>query len=712
MAKEKEKGFFEFEFITSQPGAKVNFLLDLVHSEVLPTNITIKIEFGDSKTKTMLVEKWPLLVPHSYSSGIIGNLTPNVSWSNYVSGGNKSSELMIQEIITGMEFHKLTAFYKVDDSVEVEIVVLYGSHIDFEIDFGVPEDTTDAYSLHYSQVAIDRKHVSFHHSYEQAGTFVVCATAKNDVSDLNISQAITIENDVGLIQLAPVAAVGFPIGVAQINLKFDPSLGPFRSVSVFLDWGDDGIEEPDISDLSLSWSRSHEYSSIQKYIVNLTLLNQVSRNTLLGEVVVQNIIQGLSFSAELAECGSCTVDFKVDNNIRFIASKNSGSDVTYKWNFDSEQSNEIIPSKLNEISHSYNFPKQYLVSLTAENMVSNETFTKHILVIIDIDFIQGFSILSEVIIMDLWKLSIVLSKQEDNVCFETFIQCNQASNNVLLWKGTSEAVCRDGTTYSQQFDSAHFHALAQDQTEIYFVHMFPSGEEGKHNVTVTVMTDSLTQSMGSQVRVDPLPCEAPKIEPLNIGAGASPEKPHKILKSASVTLKQSFFKISLNCPATDHVDWKWSLDKMEETDSDSAKTIYVSQDLGILKTRQYQDTFTIFELQLQEGMYRCSYHLKMLGYPDRKSIGTQYFIVNGSPLKVEIAGGSLLQKFWKQVIWISALPHTYDPDDKGNPSDAKDVSSKLHLSWACLLETESDTLRKIPWDSMNNITLLTETSGI
>ncbi|MGH0165709.1 UNVERIFIED_CONTAM: hypothetical protein FKN15_049942 [Acipenser sinensis] len=110
------------------------------------------------------------------------------------------------------------------------------------------------------------------------------------------------------------------------------------------------------------WSLTHAFQDTGLYILQVVASNPISDASFKTELVVQDVISGLSISRLNPEC------IPSGTLVTVSASVVTGSNITYTWSFNINSS--IITDGSQSASYVYSHPGAYLVTVKAENNVS------------------------------------------------------------------------------------------------------------------------------------------------------------------------------------------------------------------------------------------------------------------------------------------------------------------------------------------------------
>ncbi|XP_058874729.1 polycystin-1-like protein 1 isoform X2 [Acipenser ruthenus] len=110
------------------------------------------------------------------------------------------------------------------------------------------------------------------------------------------------------------------------------------------------------------WSLTHAFQDTGFYILQVVASNPISDASFKTELVVQDVISGLSISRLNPEC------IPSGTLVTVSASVVTGSNITYTWSFNINSS--IITDGSQSASYVYSHPGAYLVTVKAENNVS------------------------------------------------------------------------------------------------------------------------------------------------------------------------------------------------------------------------------------------------------------------------------------------------------------------------------------------------------
>lgn len=290
------------------------------------TNVSYTWDFGDGNTGSGPNPS------HTYET--VGDYTATVTATNSVSIQSATTEVTIDETITGLsaENDSPTAL---GEETTLTASITTGSNVSYEWDFG---DGT-----------IGSGPVTTH-TYLSVGDFTATVTATNSVSEEVATTIVTIEEAIAGL----VASNDSPTIIGG-ETSFEATISAGTGVTYEWDFGD--------GNTGSGSNPTHIYTSVGEYTAIVTATNLVSSETDTTMVTVNDVaIVGLN-----AENDSPTT---LGQTTQFTATISAGTGVVYEWDF-GDGSTGSGPNP----THVYGSVGTFVAQVTATNKGSSATDT-------------------------------------------------------------------------------------------------------------------------------------------------------------------------------------------------------------------------------------------------------------------------------------------------------------------------------------------------
>ena len=261
-------------------------------------------------------------------------------------------------------------YVAVNDSVTATATVRNGSNVNGFLDFG---DNSSERTRYFHREFPDGRW-TVHHSYSRAGEYniTVIFSNRNPKNDSHTCRII-VQNPVNKVMITTDSPRKSSESNITFNISFPGSLQPSGHLNYIWRYGVQNFTpEYEVRD-----NRVENYRYPSKcgvYIATVNVSNEVSFGFAQAEVVIQDEVKDLNWTANYTELSvhDCNVSlpenvFPLDYNVAFNASAN-GTNVTYTWSFPGNEKKTGSSSR-----HKFVNTGKNNITLTAENAVSRQT---------------------------------------------------------------------------------------------------------------------------------------------------------------------------------------------------------------------------------------------------------------------------------------------------------------------------------------------------
>ena len=261
-------------------------------------------------------------------------------------------------------------YVAVNDSVTATATVRNGTNVNGFLDFG---DNSSERTRYFHREFPDGGW-TVHHSYSWAGEYniTVIFSNRNPKNDSHTCRII-VQNPVNKVMITTDSPRKSSESNITFNISFPGSLQPSGHLNYIWRYGVQNFTpEYEVRD-----NRVENYRYPNKcgvYIATVNVSNKVSFGFAQAEVVIQDEVKDLNWTANYTELSvhDCSLSlpenvFPLDYNVSFNASAN-GTNVTYTWGFPGN-GNKTGSSSM----HKFVDTGKNNITLTAENAVSRQT---------------------------------------------------------------------------------------------------------------------------------------------------------------------------------------------------------------------------------------------------------------------------------------------------------------------------------------------------
>ena len=261
-------------------------------------------------------------------------------------------------------------YVAVNDSVTATATVRNGTNVNGFLDFG---DNSSERTRYFHREFPDAGW-TVHHSYSRAGEYniTVVFSNRNPKNDSHTCRII-VKNPVKKVMITTDSPRKSSESNITFNISFPGSLQPSGHLNYIWRYGVQNFTpEYEVRD-----NRVENYRYPSKcgvYIATVNVSNEVSFGFAQAEVVIQDEVKDLNWTANYTELSvhDCSPSlsenvFPLDYNVSFNASAN-GTNVTYTWSFPGNENKTGSSSR-----HKFVNTGKNNITLTAENAVSRQT---------------------------------------------------------------------------------------------------------------------------------------------------------------------------------------------------------------------------------------------------------------------------------------------------------------------------------------------------
>ena len=261
-------------------------------------------------------------------------------------------------------------YVAVNNSVTTTATVRNGTNVNGFLDFG---DNSSERTRYFHREFPDGGW-TVHHSYSRAGEYniTVIFSNRNPKNDSHTCRII-VQNPVNKVMITTDSPRKSSESNITFNISFPGSLQPSGHLNYIWRYGVQNFTpEYEVRD-----NRVENYRYPSKcgvYIATVNVSNEVSFGFAQAEVVIQDEVKDLNWTANYTELSvhDCSPSlpenvFPLDYNVSFNASAN-GTNVTYTWSFPGNENKTGSSSR-----HKFVNTGKNNITLTAENAVSRQT---------------------------------------------------------------------------------------------------------------------------------------------------------------------------------------------------------------------------------------------------------------------------------------------------------------------------------------------------
>ncbi|XP_068673513.1 polycystin-1-like [Montipora foliosa] len=261
-------------------------------------------------------------------------------------------------------------YVAVNDSVTAKATIRNGTNVNGFLDFG---DNSSERTRYFHREFPDGGW-TVHHSYSRTGEYniTVIFSNRNPKNDSHTCRII-VQNPVNKVMITTDSPRKSSESKITFNISFPGSLQPSGPLNYIWRYGVQNITpEYEVRDNRVE---NYRYpSECGVYIATVNVSNEVSFGFAQAEVVIQDEVKDLNWTANYTELSvhDCIPSlpknvFPFDYNVSFNASAN-GTNVTYTWSFPGNENKTGSSSR-----HKFVDTGKNNITLTAENAVSRQT---------------------------------------------------------------------------------------------------------------------------------------------------------------------------------------------------------------------------------------------------------------------------------------------------------------------------------------------------
>ena len=401
------------------------------------------------------------------------------------------------------------------------------------------------------QTSNDVKRFSANHTYAQAGVYTLSAQAWNYASRDKITRTVTIMNPVQGYSLIQSNVVYWPESRIRFKLERNSTSIPPDDARYEIDYGN-GVRSGTIKFDSTLVKIEHEYNYPASgcFNVKVTMSNLVSRVTLNAHVkVIENIADleiiplnsKSSATPEQRGGGVGQNVFPSEYPVILVAKHSKGTCVQYDWVF----GNSSARTHHSFIEHSFPWPGNYSVTVTASNSVSSQQR-------------QTYVVLKKTVI-GLFLTSNSPAKAGHKVTFVVFCKQPGQDTKFVAEVENSKTLSLPVPKRESKIDLKSLvnplTAIPFDPTN-YFTTVFnyTYSENRIYTVTVKARNEASHQEARTSVVITNKDCSLPRVTIL--GGGETAHTAPDMLYDRSFTLMS---EVESDCEGEYAVNYNWTL---------------------------------------------------------------------------------------------------------------------------------------------------------
>ena len=676
-----------------------------------PSPVTIGTTPEPTAGTTIADDFFSIPVDHEYSLEATYDVTVNIS--NLVSYMYFTLTFEVDKPIYDLILIAEPTYVVKNAYASLNVSMSWGSRVicAWYIGDGTPSVSADC--DHYSQT-------SYSHLFTQVGVFHPEVYAINAVSSSNVSSStgpIIVQVPVTKFSLrCPVDdnKIGPPwFADYKTNVTFELLWEYWQheyptNASYTIDFGDGTVTSPVLLKTTfdnqnhllgkhLVFDLYHTYLKGGNYTVSITIWNLVSNETYTVSHDIYESLVGLDVN--IFDYNPATGQdgvggglgqnyFTLENPVKFVASHQRGSHVTYTWKYGDQIQESFYYEK--EAFHMYDKDTCFTTELTAKNFHNELKLTRFICIQRGCFNISIFcdnpraknstfiyqidpgTVGTDACYMINFNSDMAYPYQY--IMFGDATQCSVIPEWSAVWNDPDKLWFEKDSDvwYSNKTDNPTNYNISVDSTFIF---------EGYYDVSLFCQNKVSNTQHDFRVGVTKGPCWWPYvnvsepnkcIEPFcDHDTGIDDLKTH--YKSEKLVVKSD---VIINCTATKIAYFYWQVFYIDESSMNETEIANLSgADVYSIGARQ----LILEPRTLDYGLYRIRLNVSMNEVIGMISVDECYIRIIPSPLQFEINGGDFMMRRWgdENALNIDALSLAFDPDV--DPTD----KSGMTFIWMC-----------------------------
>ena len=535
-------------------------------------------------------------------------------------------------------------FIEVYTSANFSCTMVTGSNVSLRWDFGDGSATkTQFYQGNFSSEGVTANHV-----YNKDGVYIVTLFLKNSVSNFTLRIPVFIQNAHYLV-LASNSPQEIPPGTVSFTVSLEPGKERPTNSSYTVDYGDSTSSTDQLFTLPLKLQ--HKYRSHGAYIMNITFANDIQTVSLETRVEVQTPITSLLLSSSHTGppenrgkpgWGPQKTYFPCDFPVLFNTSIQTGTNVSYSWDFDDQQTEVTTDPSLN---HTFPNPGRYTITVEASNAVSQISQS------VGVD-IQCIAKVATFINDGPKKLSlpITFSIAIDQVGTDSCYLVELSDGVIFSYRMDTSKACSQACSKAGEIVRR-----LTDPMGFSITYTYP--DVGRYEVSVTACNLVHTMTVSGEAACTPKPCSNPQVTMDPETTGKSPANALTYFPWKLIAIKNV---IKINCEASDKTSFSWKICKADSNGKCKKYKLPGSVSVANAKLELKPRT-------LPYGDYCLTFKCAMVGVDGIYNSSYGCIRIVPSELEVIIDGGdSRSIGFGKHAVISSYKTRDPDVDDKEN----------------------------------------------
>ena len=538
------------------------------------------------------------------------------------------------------------------DFVEVHTTANFSCHITAGSNVSIWWDFGDGSTVihQYYRGNFSSEGVTIEHIFVREGVYTVTLTGNNSISDFTLSIPVYIQNPHYLIlttnspQNIPPGTITFTVSVVS-----DEEHPTNSSYTVHYGDGTATADQPFSAPLTLS----HSYGEHGAYTMNITFSNEVHFTFLETEVEVQTPItnfQAVSSHTGPDEntgkpgFGPLQTYFPCDFPVHFNTTIETGTNVTYTWNFGDEQ---IEVTQVTSVNHTFPNPGKYTVNVVAKNAVGEASFQ----LMIDIQCMVKIAAFGNDGPAKL-DIPITFTVDIEQVGTASCYLVEIGENKIFSYRMDTSVTCPGAC-------SKFGEEVVRFSNPSGFSLVYTYSDVGTYPLKVTGCNVVYTVIETGEAACAAKPCKYPNVTMDPDATGHSRENAISYFPWKQFTIKND---IKLDCEASNKTEFLWTVCKMHSNGS----FIPYQVPSSVLLTGS---TLDFQARDLPYGVYHLKFKCAMAGVVGIYTYSEGYISIVPSDIEAVIDGGSLRAIGQGKDTTITSY-ETIDPDVTVNhPSD-------------------------------------------
>ena len=541
-------------------------------------------------------------------------------------------------------------FIEVYTSANFSCTMVTGSNVSLRWDFG----DGSAINSQFYQGNFSSEGVMANHIYNKDGVYIVTLFLNNSLSNFTLHVPVFVQNPLYLV-LTSNSPQEIPPGTVSFTVSLEPGKERPTNTSYTVHYGDSTSSTDKLFTLPLKLQ--HKYPIHGAYIMNITFSNDIQTVSMETIVEVQTAITSLLlFSSHtgppenkgMPGWGPQKTYFPCDFPVFFNTSIETGTNVSYSWDFDNQQTEVTTDPSLN---HTFPNPGRYTITVEASNAVSQ------IIQLVRVD-IQCIAKIASFINDGPKKLSlpitfsIAIDQVGTDSCYLVELSDSMIFNYRMdTLKTCSQACSKAGEIVRRLTDPMGFSVT----------YTYP--DVGRYEVNVTACNSVYTMTVSGEAVCTPKPCSNPQVTMDPEATGKSPANAIAYVPWKQIAIKNV---IKINCEASDKTSFSWKICKVDSNGNCEKyklpRSVSVENAKLVLRPRT-----------LLYGDYCLTFKCAMVGVDGIYNSSYGCIRIVPSELEVIIDGGeSRSIGFGKHAVISSYKTRDPDVDEKENhPNDFK-----------------------------------------